>query len=155
MKDDFRECCRLHRRGFLGCEVARAAEPTRVAIAVTLSMGSLSKRSCVRSHRHRVRAFIPPRVPGTILDDDIALFEMNGFSVIQFKPYCFRTLIKQMIERNHFGGQRLLEITLEHMAHGLRRRIETTDDAAASMAMPKQVSNNVKFGHGTFMSGIR
>ena len=87
MKDDFRECCRLRRRGFLGCEVARAAEPTRVAIAVTLSMGSLSKRSCVRSHRHRVRAFIPPRVPGTILDDDIALFEMNGFSIIQFKPY--------------------------------------------------------------------
>ena|SRR5437870_4390840 len=38
-------------------------------------------------HRHRVRAFIPPRVPGTILDDDIALFEMNGFSIIQFKPY--------------------------------------------------------------------
>ena len=106
-------------------------------------------------HRHRVRAFIAPRVPGTIPDVDIALFEMNGFSVIQFKPYFFRTLIKQMIERNHFGGQRLLEITLEHMAHGLRRRIETTDDAAASMAMPKQVSNNVKFGHGTFMSGIR
>jgi hypothetical protein len=26
-------------------------------------------------------------VPSTILDDDIALLEMNGFSLIQFEPY--------------------------------------------------------------------
>ena len=30
---------------------------------------------------------VSPRVPSTVLDDDITLLEMNGFAVIELKPH--------------------------------------------------------------------
>src|SRR5258708_6587318 len=51
-------------------------------------------------------------------------------------------LMEQMVEGNHVRGQGRLQITFEHMPHGPGRRIEAADDAAASVSMPDQVSNN-------------
>jgi hypothetical protein len=46
-------------------------------------LGALFRAIQKEQHRRRRYAFISPCGPHTIRDDDIALFEMNGFAIIK------------------------------------------------------------------------
>jgi len=67
--------------------MAKLSESYPEMVERTATLASLFCAVYEEQHRHRSRTFVPPRVPSAILDDNIALFEMNGLSVIEFEPY--------------------------------------------------------------------